>query len=202
MIVMTKNEFLAQLRDRLGGLPQEDIEEKLGFYSEMIDDKIEDGMSEDAAVAELGSTGEIASQIIGETPLSKIVREKIRPRGKMKTWQIVLIAVGSPVWASLLIALLAVIFSVYVSLWAIIVSLWAVFVSFIGGALMGIVSAIANFVTGDTLMGVMMIGFTLTLAGLAIILFFCCRIATRAVVFLTKKLTLFIKRCFVRKEEA
>ena len=42
---MTKNEFLEQLRRGLSGLPMEDIDERLNFYSEMIDDRIEEGLS-------------------------------------------------------------------------------------------------------------------------------------------------------------
>ena len=44
---MNKQEFLAGLRKGLSGLPQEDIEERLLFYSEMIDDRIEEGMEEE-----------------------------------------------------------------------------------------------------------------------------------------------------------
>ena len=42
MITMTKQEFLAELRRGLSGLPQNDIEERLNFYSEMIDDRMEE----------------------------------------------------------------------------------------------------------------------------------------------------------------
>ena len=48
---MGKQEFLAQLRKGLQGLPQEDIEERLTFYSEMIDDRMEEGLSEEEAVS-------------------------------------------------------------------------------------------------------------------------------------------------------
>ena len=37
---MRKQEFLAQLRKALSGLPQDEIEERLTFYGEMIDEKI------------------------------------------------------------------------------------------------------------------------------------------------------------------
>ena len=39
---MNKEEFLNALRSALAGLPQEDIEERLAFYSESIDDRVED----------------------------------------------------------------------------------------------------------------------------------------------------------------
>ena len=47
---MNKQEFLAQLRKGLSGLPKEDIDERLTFYSEMIDDRMEDGIPEETAV--------------------------------------------------------------------------------------------------------------------------------------------------------
>ena len=37
---MTKNEFLKQLENALKYLPQDEIEERISFYSEMIDDYI------------------------------------------------------------------------------------------------------------------------------------------------------------------
>ena len=44
---MTKKEFLSGLRKKLSGLPQEDSEERLNFYSEIIDDRVEEGLSEE-----------------------------------------------------------------------------------------------------------------------------------------------------------
>ena len=52
---MNKKRFLSELRRGLSGLPQAEVEERLSFYSDMIDDRIEDGCSEAAAVAEIGS---------------------------------------------------------------------------------------------------------------------------------------------------
>ena len=72
---MTKKEFLDALRKRLRGMPKQDVEERLAFYSEMIDDRIEEGCTEEEAVAQLGPVEEIASQIIADIPLVKIVKE-------------------------------------------------------------------------------------------------------------------------------
>ena len=44
---MNKQEFLAELRKGLSGLPQDDIEERLIFYDEMLEDRIEEGLSEE-----------------------------------------------------------------------------------------------------------------------------------------------------------
>ena len=48
---MDKHTFLTDLRGALSGLPQDDIEERVGFYGEMIDDRMEEGMSEEEAQA-------------------------------------------------------------------------------------------------------------------------------------------------------
>ena len=74
---MNKAEFLAALRERLSGLPEEDFNRSVDYYTEMIDDRVEDGMSEEEAVACLGSMDEIITQMqnIAETiPEYKVLR--------------------------------------------------------------------------------------------------------------------------------
>ena len=43
---MNKKEFLSELQKALSGLPQDSIADRLNFYAEMIDDRMEDGLSE------------------------------------------------------------------------------------------------------------------------------------------------------------
>lgn len=59
---MNKQEFLAELQKGLSGLPQEDRDERLTFYGEMLDDRMEEGLSEEEAVAAVGSVEEIVRQ--------------------------------------------------------------------------------------------------------------------------------------------
>ena len=80
---MNKREFLTQLRKGLSGLPQEDMAERLTFYSEMIEDRKEEGLSEEEAVAAVGSVQEIVEHAVAETPLTKIAKEKIKPKRRM-----------------------------------------------------------------------------------------------------------------------
>ena len=80
---MTKIKFLLSLHDKLSGLPQDEVEERLNFYSEMIEDRIEEGFSEEDAVAAVGSVDEIAEQIVAQIPLSKMAMEKIKPKRKL-----------------------------------------------------------------------------------------------------------------------
>ena len=197
---MTKHEFITQLRVKLSGLPEREVEERLDFYAEMIDDCIEDGRTEEEAVAQIGSVDEVASQIVADIPLLAIAKKKIKPARRLKTWEIVLLAVGSPVWVPLLIAAPAVAFALYVSLWAVIVSLWAAFGSLVGGAFAGIASGLALSMGAHVPAGLALIGAGVVCAGLSIFVFFGCKAATRGVVVLAGKTVLTIKRLFIKKE--
>ena len=135
---MTKHEFLMQLSSKLSGLPRTDIDERLMFYSEMIEDRKEDGLSEEEAVAAVGSVDEIAVQISSEIPFAKVVKDRIKTNRRLTTLEIVLLVLGSPIWLSLLIAAFAVIISLYAALWSVIISLWSVFVSVLACGVGGI----------------------------------------------------------------
>lgn len=52
---MRKEEFLTALRANLTGLSPEGVEKLVEFCSEMIDDRMEDGLTEEEAVAAAGS---------------------------------------------------------------------------------------------------------------------------------------------------
>ena len=78
---MSKQEFLSRLLQALSGLPEDDVAERIAFYSESIDDRIEEGMSEEEAVACVGSVEEIRAQVLSEILLPKLVKEKVKPNG-------------------------------------------------------------------------------------------------------------------------
>ncbi len=199
---MNKQEFLTKLRDGLSGLPQSDVEERLAFYSEMIDDRMEEGLLEEEAILHIGSVEEIVAQTIADTPFKTLVKEKVKPKKQMGAWGIVLLALGSPIWLSLLIAGVAVIFSIYVSLWSVIISLWSVFIAFIGCSFGSMVAGIIFACTGNALIAVAMLGAAIVCAGLSIFAFYGCKAATRGILLLTKKMAVGTKKCFMKKEEA
>ncbi|MBR6760852.1 MAG: DUF1700 domain-containing protein [Oscillospiraceae bacterium] len=198
---MHKQEFLLQLRKKLSGLPQDDMEERLTFYSEMIEDRMEEGLSEEEAVLAVGSVDEIVAQVVADMPLAKIAKERIKPKRRLKAWEIVLLALGSPIWLSLAIAAAAVILSLYVSLWSVIISLWAVWGSLIGCALGSAAAGIVMVCNGNALAGTAVIGGGIVCAGLLVFLFFGCKAATKGILMLTKKFALWIKNCFMKKEK-
>lgn len=197
---MNKQEFLARLRNGLSGMPQDDIEERIIFYSEMIDDRMEEGLSETEAVGSIGTVDDVVSQILTDTPLTRLVKEKIKPERAMRSWEIVLLVLGFPVWLPLLIAAFAVILAVYIVVWSAVISLWAVEMSFWAGALGGVVLAFTAQVNG--LRGIVMLSIGLCCAGLSIFLFFGCKAVTKGILQLTKRAALWFKSLFVGKEAA
>ncbi len=198
---MTKNAFLTALRQGLSALPQDEAEECLTFYAEMIDDGMEEGLSEEDAVAAVGSVEEIVSQAVSDAPRVKPSRETVKTKRRLRVWEIVLLVLGSPVWLSLLLAAFAVVLALYLSLWAVVVSLWSVFASLVGCAFAGVAGGIILICFGNALSGIAMIGAGLACAGLSIFLFFGCKAATVGTAVLAKKLVIWTKRAFVKQED-
>lgn len=199
---MNKQEFLAKLSEGLGGLPKEDIAERVNFYSEMIDDRVEEGLTEEEAVAELGPIDGVVSQILEETPISKLIKERVKPKRSLRAWEIVLLVLGFPLWFPLLIAGFCVVFTIYVVIWALIASLWAVELAFAVSAVGCAVMGAAFLFTGRAPQGAVIIAAGLVLAGLAVFLFFGCLAATKGAALFTKKVALGIKSLFLRKENS
>ncbi len=199
---MNKQEFLEELCKGLCGLPSNDIDEHISFYGEMIDDRIEEGLTEEEAITEFGDIDEIIFQILNDIPLTKIVKEKIKKRISLPAWAIILIIIGSPIWLSILVSLLSAVLSVYISLWAGIISLWAVAIA-LGATTFGLlVYTIITIIQGNVLSGIALLACSCVVSGVSIYFDYGCKWATKGMVILTKKLPLWIKMLFIKREEA
>ena len=200
---MNKVEFINALQEKLSNIPLKEVEERISFYSEMIDDKIEDGISEEDAVNQIGSVDEVINQILKEIPLSKIVNEKRKTikSKQLKAWEIVLLALGSPIWISLLIAFLAILLSIYVSLWSVVILVCAMFVSFIGCSIIGLIAGLIFCLSQQVNYGLMLVGASLILAGLSIFMFFLSKLCIISIIKFTKFIVLKTKNMLIRKEK-
>ncbi|MBO4692885.1 MAG: DUF1700 domain-containing protein [Clostridia bacterium] len=196
---MTKKIFLEKLENGLSGLPREDIQEKIAFYSEMIDDKMEDGKTEQEAVSETGSVEDIVSQLASVTPLKKLVKEKIRPVHKLGALEITLIVLGFPLWFPLIVAVAAVVLSLYVSVWAVVISLWAVVLSLFTGFIGGLAGAVVFAVQDRPLSAGILLSSAIILSGLAIFMFLGCKALSRGLAAGTKKAVIRLKSSLIRK---
>ena len=126
---MNKREYLDRLEDLLACLSKEQRAESLSFYEEMIDDRIEEGMTEEEAVAALDAPGIAAEAILDELPAVPRAVAKTRRKSRVLLWAAVI--VGSPIWLSLLVAFLIVAVTVYVCIWMLAVCIWVVAAAFV-----------------------------------------------------------------------
>ena len=123
---MRKQEFLNELRNKLAGLPEDDVNDRIAFYSEMIDDRIDEGKTEEEAVADFGSVDSVVNDIAQDTSLMSLVKERVKPKGEIKGWQIALICVGFPIWLPLLIVAIVLALVAYLLIWILVIVTYAV----------------------------------------------------------------------------
>ena len=196
-----KEAFLNELKSGLNGLPQQDLDERLSFYGEMIDDRMEEGLSEEEAVAAIGPVDDVINEVLAEIPLSKIVKEKIRPKRSLKAWEIILIVLGFPLWFPLSIVAFVLVLVFYIVLWVLVLCLWVIELALGACSLAGLVGGIVYIAQGNVGFGIVLIGAGLTLAGLCIFLFAGCKAATVGTARFAKVIVRGIKKLFVGKEK-
>ncbi|MBR4580385.1 MAG: DUF1700 domain-containing protein [Lachnospiraceae bacterium] len=192
---MTKAEFIESLTQSLNGLSEEDIKKSKDYYEEMIDDRIEDGIAEEEAVGGLGTIDEIKDQILEDVPITKIVKEKMKPKRALRAWEIVLLIIGAPLWLPIVLAFIVVCLVIYLCFWIIILCLYATDLAVF---LSGILSIFGAFIqTNGFNTGLFLAGCGIALVGTAILLFFGFNQVTKGMFFISKKIVLGIKRMFV-----
>ena len=212
---MTKKEFLALLKNALYGLPEEDIRESLVFYNEMIADRMEEGLTEEVAVADIGSISEIAAQIKAEkSPVASTDTKPTKSHTiarKLSATEITLIVLGSPIWLSLIAAAFAVVISVFaaalsvgisliaaafilaimfiVVIWMLGITLCAIDLSLIAASVGGVMTFVYA-IKGSFVYGTFILGAALVCAGLSVFAIALTKKMLPALVIFTKKFTL------------
>ena len=199
---MNREQFLSAIQSKLSSLPQEAVKQSLDFYQEMIEDRMEEGLSEEEAVAALGSAEDISAQILMDTPLPTLVKAKMKPSRTLRTWEIILLILGSPVWLPLLLAAGIIVLSLYIVLWSVIISLYAVDLGIAVGALGGLAGLLLFLLQDFPIQAILFFGAGLVCAGLAILLFLLFNQFTRGAVFLSRLPFRAIKSQFIRKGDA
>jgi uncharacterized membrane protein len=166
----------------------------------MIDDRIEEGLDEDLAVAAIGSVDVLAAQIREDFSRINTTKKNCARRRKMKAWEIVLIALGSPIWLSLLIAAIVIIIAVYAIIWSVVVSLWSVFGALVGCAVGGLAGGVFVTIFGNAFAGILLFSVAIICAGLSIFMFFGCRETTKASAWLTRWIFVSVKNAIFKRE--
>lgn len=202
---MKKAEFLQKLQEEISVYPYEETKKSLEYYEEMIDDRMEDGMTEDEAVASLGRVEDIVDQIKCELPITTIVKQKAMEKtngGKIPGYVIALLIIGCPLWLPILISIFASIFSIYVSIWSVAVVLWAIDFIFAAVSVVGLVGSVVMFVKGSFVSALIYLGAAILLAGLAIFFFMASYFVSKGIVYGTGWLFKQIKKAIIGNKEA
>ena len=207
---MRKDEFLAVLRKSLAALPEADLGERLDFYREVIEDSMDEGLSEEEAVAQIGSPEQVVMQIL--TEYAEILAEDTAaetpsatpqqmPKRRMRTWEIVLLAVGSPIWIPLLAAAFSVAVSLAAATFVVFVSIWAGLIGIAAGAIYGIGMAVIATVKVQGAAGLALLGMALFCGGLFFLALPACMALTAALGRWLKHLFAWLKAKLARKGE-
>lgn len=202
---MNRTEYLGKLAAQIATLPDEEITRSLAFYSEAIDDRMEAGLSEEEAVAQLEPPAVAARTIIEELPI--VPRAVAVTRRRSETLFLALAIIGSPIWLSLAIGVVGAAAGIYIAIWAMVFALWAIVICFVAGPLLGIGVLLWNlattgFTTGAFANGLWQFGIGLVLGGLGLLLIRPTIAATRGLAGLSARWIKAVAARFVRRDAA
>lgn len=175
---MNRYEYLAQLRNALLSVPQEEREAAMSYYEEFFSDAGEE--NEQAVIASLGSPQDLARSIINEN--SKDTEQTPpsdnsgfdsggfipppTPAQQSSGWTggqialiVVLLIISSPIWIGLVIGLFGAIIGIFAALIGIIAAFGACGIA-------SLVVGIAAFFTGSPATGLFSLGISLFFIGL------------------------------------
>lgn len=169
---MTKNEFIAALRAKLSMLSADEREDAVQFYEEYFDEAGPE--NEQAVIDELGSPDAVAEKILsGEGKIvqrgwqngssSQHPRNKSQKSGNTLPW-VLLAIVTSPIWGSVLLALIFVAIGVILAVGGVILGVIAIAMA----CLLATVLSIATFAR-DPMNALMLLGIGLTGLGICMV---------------------------------
>ena len=193
---MSKEEFLLELRKNLNGLPNDEIDNRIEFYSEMIDDRVEEGKTIDEAIEDIGGVDGVIKDIAKETPLVSLVKNKVKPNRSLYVWEILIIILGFPIWFPLLLTFSIIAFVVYFMLWILDFVFSTVGLSLICSSGLSLVIFFIYLTKGKFVLNYL--GYFLVLLAISLFLFVGVYYFTKLCAKVTKYTLLGIKSWFIR----
>ncbi len=197
---MNKEQFLWELQNRLQALNYNEVQKVVAFYAESIDDRTDSGLTQEEAVAQLGNLNDIVAEIMADVATDGIQNEVSATGAQYKNGEVyaqggqfnnnaqyqnsaqqkensgskalwvILAIVGFPIWGPLLIAAVAVVFSVFISIWAVVISLFTVPIVLLITGIALIVAMVGTF-TINAFTSFALFGAALILVGISVLLF-------------------------------
>ena len=199
---MNKEEYLSAVWERIGHLPPADIRRSLDYYSEMIDDRMEEGhLTETQAVTAMPTVEEAAAQILAEAPVSPSAAPPERePEADIPApvqagaksgrvwhvWEIILLVLGSPLWLPLVISGAAIVLALYIVIWALVIVVLAVVLSVAVTAVAAAIRCVISLLQTALIAGLFYLGLALLCAGVVPFLYLAAKWAVKGVVWFTK----------------
>jgi uncharacterized membrane protein len=166
---MRKADFLAQLRRKLSTLPHSEVEATIEYYSEMIDDYIESGYSQQAAVAQLGRVENVAAQVLAGAHGPTYEAYGVQKTGR-SGFATAMLIISSPLWGSLLVAAFAILLALAIVIAVVgIVVPWSLIVSFGASALALLAATPVVFINEGIVSAMIVLGAAFVLAALCIL---------------------------------
>lgn len=186
---MTREEFCQGLQNELNGLPQREIDQTVHYYTEIIADRMEEGMTEEQAVAVMEPMHVIARRVKAD------LRPNTPPRRKAGGWQIALIILGFPLWLPLLAVGAALTVTAFALVWVLVLCLWAVCLAlFVWGV--GVIFSLLLAGGGGTSV-LSQIGAGMAAMGLSIFVFYGARSAMQPALGMTERMVGLVRKRFV-----
>ena len=206
---MTKTEFTQEILRRTGHLSRAEVDKWISFYSECVDDRMEEGMDEAEAVAGLGNMEDILKSMEQETPGATLpsaytappdaYTESPRPKKEHRILWKVLAICGAPLWLPVAAGLAVAALALYLSLWIVLLALYIVVASFGFAALVGVGNAVWAFARAVVPTGLLLLGAALVCLGLGLLLIPAAVACTRGLVWLALWLVRLCRRPFTPK---
>ena len=182
---MDKQSFLASLRSAVSTLPPDEIERTVAYYEELIEDRMEDGMSEEEAVGSMEPIVTLASKAFESYRTPPALRDNGAGGGQAGGGQsapppqkrrghvllVILAVLGSPVWIPVMLALGAAALVVIAVMFVAIIVIIAAVLSLIFGSVAVFILWLLGLVE-HTIPVLFVIGGLLASIGLGLLLLF------------------------------
>ena len=185
---MNKEQYISQLKGRMEAAGITNVDERIEFYDEMLSDRIDSGMEEEAAVSSMEDIEDIIENARLEKPVTALVAEKViksheeaKKKGNGALW-IILAIIGFPIWLPILCVLFSLLLVIYIVLWTIVFTIFVVLLSFAIAAVASLAAFITMFFNPiPSPIGFAGLGGALFFGGLTVLLFKPCVVLAKSI---------------------
>jgi len=186
---MNKAEFLNELSFCLQNMNNSEKNKFIIFYDEMLSDYVENGMTEEDAGGKIGDPKKIADY--GSVKINL-------PFTGIRGLNYILTIIGFPLWGSVLLAFVLMVFSVYVIIWCVPFTTGALSIGFFTTSIIGIVGS-PFVMLKNASMGIMQLGTGIASIGISLLLGLATLGLSKRLIIITKNLNAKLAALFKKK---